>query len=196
MQLSTSAERPHASPASDEDEATVPEPVRRALARYSTVWHEGAPQMGSQDFAGLCKDCGLIDEKLASHVNLIFARVTRPGFVMDAAQLVTALALIAKRKGCPVSEVHAALAGVCDSTSEFALALGHCEELLNLSENERHLNLDSIEDRLTSGDAVLLKGRWLLELCDSRGVLPHRQDLSERAIWSPNLIMKMVKKEF
>merc|ERR1711879_38036 len=101
-------------------------------------------------------------------------------------------ALIAKRKACRVSIVHAAFTRVCDLLSELGpLAHDPCEEDLPVS--ARQVTLDSMEEALKSGDTVLLKGRWLVEFCKSGGVLPFRQDIPEVATWPPNVIMKNVR---
>mmetsp|Transcript_30114 Transcript_30114/g.64103 ORF Transcript_30114/g.64103 Transcript_30114/m.64103 type:complete len:374 (-) Transcript_30114:136-1257(-) len=162
------------------------------FARYGIVGHDGTSQMSSDAFASLCKDCGLADERLSSHINLIFARVTRPGFVMNASQLVTALAHIAKRKGCSVSEVHEALRTcVVKLLPVPSPAPGASEQLPGSFEIEKHASFASIEGALTSGEAVLLKGRWLLELCHRGGTLPARRDLPQKAAWSPDIILNM-----
>lgn len=171
------------------EEGPAPEPVRRAIARYGTIGDDGAVVMSSVAFASLCRDCGLIDERLASFVNIIFARVTRPEFVMDTAKFMTALALIAKRRECVVNDVHAALTGALDQLPEPLSAPHLREEAQNGFENEPHV---TIEEALASGDTVLLKGQWLLGHCRSGRILPRRRDLPEDAVWPVDRSLKMV----
>eukprot|EP00930_Biecheleria_cincta_P030718 TRINITY_DN21290_c0_g1_i1.p1 TRINITY_DN21290_c0_g1~~TRINITY_DN21290_c0_g1_i1.p1 ORF type:complete len:364 (-),score=44.59 TRINITY_DN21290_c0_g1_i1:372-1463(-) len=163
------------------------EDAKEALARYGTAGRDGTLQMSSQEFSSLCKDCGFLDDRLASHVNLIFARATRPGFVMDAEQLVVALSLIAKRKGCSESVIHEALSDHLGDLPPHISARVPAAPNAGMQIEER-ATLDSFREVLTSRDAVLLKGGWLLELCSSGGILPARCELPEAAAWSADVI--------
>lgn len=166
------------------------EDAKEALARYGTRGRDGALQMRSEEFSRLCKDCGFMDDRMASHVNLIFARATRPGFVMDGEQLVVALSLIAKRKGCSESVIHEALSDhLSDLPPHIAARIPAVPEAeMQLMKSEERFAVDSFREALSSKDVVLIKGRWLLELRSNGGILPARCKLPDAAAWSVNVI--------
>merc|ERR1740123_1368351 len=67
---------------------------------------------------------------------------------------------------------------------------------------KKYVELDSIEDALETGDTVLIKGTFLLDLCARKGnltrfdgILPRRQDLPKEAFWEPSEIMKLARKQ-
>eukprot|EP00928_Gymnodinium_smaydae_P091215 TRINITY_DN74924_c0_g1_i1.p1 TRINITY_DN74924_c0_g1~~TRINITY_DN74924_c0_g1_i1.p1 ORF type:complete len:417 (+),score=75.42 TRINITY_DN74924_c0_g1_i1:122-1372(+) len=189
------------------------EVCRRAVASYGARCPDGTVKMASQGFSSLCNDCGIVDERLASHVNLIFARTTRPAFQMDAQQLASALELVSKRSGRSLPELYEAV-GRCagNAFTDFPGAdagmdlARRCQlavaprpvmpdaslEALEVTAGAGVATLDSIFDALSDGDVVLLRGRWLLELFKLGSTLPHRQDLPAKASWPLETLRKLL----
>eukprot|EP00933_Yihiella_yeosuensis_P028415 TRINITY_DN22228_c0_g1_i2.p1 TRINITY_DN22228_c0_g1~~TRINITY_DN22228_c0_g1_i2.p1 ORF type:complete len:434 (-),score=81.89 TRINITY_DN22228_c0_g1_i2:118-1323(-) len=199
-----------------------PEILHSVMAFYGTASAdviERRLQMSSDAFTSLCRDSGLIDEKLATHVNLIFARVTRPEFVMNSEQLATALVLIAKRKGCPMEDVSEALNHVVlrrsnGGSDSAALSIINADMVSDeffqaCQRNQREDQMGASASGSTSADqlslleaelstdrgAVLLKTQYLLQLSQSGGVLPRRCDLPAKAIWKPQELMRRGSKK-
>lgn len=167
--------------------------VQQAMSRFAP-----SGRMTGQAFERLCLDAGLEDDRFShSQINLIFARAARPQFAMDNSQLETALGLIAKRKGVPIEDIHASLKTACATAPKASLSLDPLHDLMDLSSlDDDQVQLDSldiIEDTLRCGEAVLLKGTWLLELGRREGVLPRRSELPSCAIWAPEAIMELVR---
>mmetsp|Transcript_33760 Transcript_33760/g.73471 ORF Transcript_33760/g.73471 Transcript_33760/m.73471 type:complete len:413 (+) Transcript_33760:116-1354(+) len=57
----------------------------------------------------------------------------------------------------------------------------------------RYTDWDSVEVALAKHDAILLKGKWLMEWSEKHEPLPRRQSLPEGSTWAPQELMPLLR---